>query len=611
MPSRRSAPLTGRPRSADNWVVSLQRIPSVPFLLRQVRVGVVATGLTVTALAVSYFVLERAPFHRVGLAVVLGVAAVGGVAIAALPWPRLFETTGMRLLYAWSVADIVLISFAVASTGGGRSDLFLLYTLTTFFFVASYPLSAQFALLIFTAVSYTVVIILTGWQITAGALVARLSILAVLAYLAGYLSKELLDRVRSEAAARQEADERAALMSGVVRAGRDLTLDPSQVVEVTLDAVGELGFADAAFVALHEDGSVSHVVGSRGRFDGDGPVSTNPALDVVDLVVAQGETAVVEGLPDDVPDGPAIRIGSPVWVGGWMAAVLVGGTDGDRSIAPHRPEAFELLATNAGLAMENAGRYEEQRRTVERLEETERLKADFITSVSHELRTPLTSIIGNAITLEQAWSEIDDGTRLELLASLTARARELEEKITELVDISGSESATRGSFRALDLSTLVVATAEQMGDPLSSHRFVVNVRPGLVTFGDPALLSQVLRNLLENAATHTPSGTTVTLSADLEGQEEIVVAVSDDGPGISAADLPYLGAKFFRGGDLNARPKGLGLGLALATSALELHGAALEVESAEGRGSRFSFRMSRLDASGDAPVNGEVVHEGA
>ena len=580
----------------------------MPFLLRQVRVGVVATGLTVAALAVSYFGLERAPFHRVGLAVVLGVAAVGGAAIA---WPRLFETTGMRLLYAWSVADIVLISFAVASTGGGRSDLFLLYTLTTFFFVASYPLIAQFALLIFTAASYAVVVVLTGWQITAGALVARVSILAVLAYLAGYLSKELLDRVRSEAAARQEADERAALMSGVVRAGRDLTLDPSQVVEVTLDAVGGLGFGDAAFVALHEDGSVSHVVGSRGRFDDAGAVSTDPSLDVIDLVVAQGETVVVEGLPERVPDGPAVRIGSPVWVGGWMAAVVVGGTEGDRSIAPHRLEAFELLATNAGLAMENAGRYEEQRRTVERLEETERLKADFITSVSHELRTPLTSILGNAVTLERAWSEIDDATRLDLLASLTARARELEEMITELVDISGSESATRGNFRALDLSTLVVATAEQMGDSLSSHRFIVNVRPGLVTVGDPALLSQVIRNLLENASAHTPSGTTVTLSADLEGQEEIVVAVSDDGPGISAADLPYLGARFFRGGDLNARPKGLGLGLALATSALELHGATLEVESAEGRGSRFSFRMSRLDASGEAPANGEVVRERA
>jgi signal transduction histidine kinase len=102
----------------------------------------------------------------------------------------------------------------------------------------------------------------------------------------------------------------------------------------------------------------------------------------------------------------------------------------------------------------------------------------------------------------------------------------------------------------------------------------------------------------------------VTLSADLEGLEQIV-AVSDDGTGISAADLPYLGARFFRGGDLNARPKGLGLGLALVTSALELHGAVLEVESAEGRGSRFSFRLSPLGASSETPVNGEVVHERA
>jgi K+-sensing histidine kinase KdpD len=591
--------------------MGLERVPSLPFLLRQVRVGVVATGLTVAALGVSYFGLERAPFHRVGLAIVLVIAAAGGACIAVLPWARLFETTGMRFLYVWSLADIVLISFAVAATGGGRSDLFLLYTLTTFFFVASYPPIAQLALLIFTAASYTAVMILTGWQITAGALVARLSILAVLAYLAGYLSKELLDRVQSEAAARREADERAAFMSGVVKAGRDMTLDPSQVVEVALNAVGGLGFGDAAFVALREDGSASHVVESRGRFDDDGPASSDPALDVIDLVVAQGETVVVEGLRDGLPDGPAIRIGGPFWVGGWMAAVLVGGTDGDRSMAPHRLEAFELLATNAGLAMENAGRYEEQRRTVERLEETERLKADFLTSVSHELRTPLTSIIGNAVTLERAWSEIDDGTRLDLLASLTARARELEEKITELVDISGSESETRGSFRAVDLSTLVLDTAEQMDDSLSAHRFVVNVRPGLVTFGDPVLLSQVIRNLLENASTHTPSGTTVTLSADLEGLEEIVVAVSDEGPGISAADLPYLGARFFPGGDVNARPKGLGLGLAFATSALELHGAVLEVESAEGRGSRFAFRLSPLGASGEAPVNGEVVHERA
>jgi hypothetical protein len=66
--------------------MGLGRVPSLPFLLRQVRVGVVATGLTVAALGVSYFGLERAPFHRVGLAVVLVIAAAGGACIAALPW---------------------------------------------------------------------------------------------------------------------------------------------------------------------------------------------------------------------------------------------------------------------------------------------------------------------------------------------------------------------------------------------------------------------------------------------------------------------------------------------------------------------------------------------
>ena len=313
---------------------------------------------------------------------------------------------------------------------------------------------------------------------------------------------------------------------------------------------------------------------------------------------------------DDRRDGTDGLIGSPVWVGGWMAAVLVGGTPDERSIPRHRVEAFELLATSAGLALENAGRYEEQRQTVERLEETERLKSDFLTSVSHELRTPLTSILGNAVTLERSWQQLDDPTRQELIASLSNRARELEEKVTELVDVSGSESATRGGFSALDLSTLLTTTAEQMRGPLSGHRFVLDVRPGLETLGDGVLLSQAVRNLLDNAATHTPAGTTVTLVADLEEPDDIVVTVRDDGPGIAAADLPYLGARFFRGGDLNVRPKGLGLGLALASSALELHGAVLEVESEEGRGARFTFRLRvlRLTEAG-VGLNGEVSHE--
>jgi K+-sensing histidine kinase KdpD len=387
-----------------------------------------------------------------------------------------------------------------------------------------------------------------------------------------------------------------------------MILDPSHVVEVTLDAVAGLGFGDAGFVALHEDGSVSHVVAARGRFEQDGAAPPG----VVDLVVAQGETVSIDRSEEDGRGDTEGLIGSPVWVGGWMAAVLVGRTLDERSIARHRVEAFELLATSAGLALENAGRYEEQRQTVERLEETERLKSDFLTSVSHELRTPLTSILGNAVTLDRSWQELDDATRGELIASLSNRAKELEEKVTELVDVSGSDSATRGGFRAVDLSTLLTTTAEQMRGPLSAHRFVVEVRPDLETLGDGVLLSQAVRNLLENAATHTPAGTTVTLLADREEPQEIVVTVRDDGPGIAAADLPYLGARFFRGGDLNVRPKGLGLGLALASSALDLHGAVLEVESEKGRGARFTFRLRALHlADASTGGNGKVSHDHA
>lgn len=572
-----------------------ERTPPVPYLLRQVRVGVVATALTVASLGVAYFILGDGPSNDAALAGILVVAALGGVVIVLLPWRRLLESTGMRLFYAWSAADIVLISLAIAATGGGRSDLFLLYALTTFFFVASYPARAQLVLLVLTVLCYVAVLSLTGWHIGAGTFLVQVSTLAVLAYLAGYMNKELLDHLESEGAARAEADERSVLMSAVATAGRDLSLDPGHVVEVVLDAATGLGFADSAFVALREDGGVSHVVASRGAFAEEERDAPGP-IEATDLVVAQG-AAIVIGDGDADPSIAGTLLACPIWVGGWMAAALVGRVHEPSTPARRRLEAFEILATNAGLALDNAGRYEEQRQTVERLEEAERLKSDFLTTVSHELRTPLTSILGNASTLERCWADLDEDTRLQMLASLTARARELDEKITGLVNVSGSESATEGTFRTLDLSALLARVLEHAADRLSQHRVAADVCPGLLTFGDESLLARAVGNLLENAAVHTPAGTHVTLHAGPEGPSTILVAVSDDGPGIAPDDLPYVGARFFRGGDLNVRPTGMGVGLALVSSAAELHGSALEVRSEPQQGARFAFRLPAVDPS--------------
>jgi signal transduction histidine kinase len=108
-------------------------------------------------------------------------------------------------------------------------------------------------------------------------------------------------------------------------------------------------------------------------------------------------------------------------------------------------------------------------------------------------------------------------------------------------------------------------------------------------------MDRVIENLVTNAVKHTPSGTHVELFARRDGAYA-VVGVSDDGPGIPEEDLVRLGERFFRGGDLNARPKGVGLGLALAREMLELHGSELEMESRPGEGSRFSFRLPLSDA---------------
>ena len=69
------------------------------------------------------------------------------------------------------------------------------------------------------------------------------------------------------------------------------------------------------------------------------------------------------------------------------------------------------------------------------------------------------------------------------------------------------------------------------------------------------------------------------------------VSVSDDGPGVSEDDAEHLGERFFRGGDLNTRTKGIGLGLALVREILELHGSELEIDTRLGSGSRFAFRL--------------------
>src|SRR5439155_14567900 len=140
----------------------------VSFWLRTVRIGLQVTVLALIALVVSLLLPHDPAIHTGAFEPILAVAAVGGGMVAVLPWRRLLEGgLGIPFLYAWSVLDILLVSLAIWATGGARSELFVVYALTTVFFAPGYPARGQVGLLALTIVAYLFVLAVTGWGVTA------------------------------------------------------------------------------------------------------------------------------------------------------------------------------------------------------------------------------------------------------------------------------------------------------------------------------------------------------------------------------------------------------------------------------------------------------------
>ena len=133
---------------------------------RRLTAGLVLVGLCAFLALPGHGTIESGPYLAV-----LGCAAAGAGVVAALPWRRLFDRgVGIWFLYAWSCADILLVSVAVGFTGGGASELWLTYFLTTVFFGASYPTRAQVSLFLFTVACYLATLALSVWDVRSGRL---------------------------------------------------------------------------------------------------------------------------------------------------------------------------------------------------------------------------------------------------------------------------------------------------------------------------------------------------------------------------------------------------------------------------------------------------------
>jgi len=266
-----------------------------------------------------------------------------------------------------------------------------------------------------------------------------------------------------------------------------------------------------------------------------------------------------------------------------------------------RTDALETM--NEALAAEVA-----ERRTAERaLRGADHRKDEFLATLAHELRNPLAPLTSATEILSRTRDTPEQGARRERAEGVIERQVALMVRlIDELLDISRITYGKLELHREwVSLAAVIESAVETAGPLLLGRRqafeLVMSETPVLVHV-DPMRFAQVLSNLLSNAAKYTEPGGRIRLEAVRDG-EDLVVSVVDSGIGIPAAHLAHVFTMFGQGHRAHeAVYGGLGIGLALAKSLVELHGGSLTAASeGEGRGSVFTLRLACAAKDSAAP----------
>ncbi|MCY4348609.1 MAG: ATP-binding protein [Thiotrichales bacterium] len=228
------------------------------------------------------------------------------------------------------------------------------------------------------------------------------------------------------------------------------------------------------------------------------------------------------------------------------------------------------------------------------LEKTDALRREMVAHVSHDLRTPLATLHGYLETLKLKDAELDPAERERYLAvalDQSERLRRLVGDLFELAKLDAHEQAPVCEPISLAELASDIAQKFQLEARHRGSTIDIDAADGLpMVDADIALVERVLENLIDNALSHSPDGGAIRIPIAAEG-DAVRVMVSDSGPGIAPEHLPRVFDRFYQADNAHRGTAHAGLGLAIAKRIVELHGARLEVESALGRGTTFSFRL--------------------
>jgi signal transduction histidine kinase/CheY-like chemotaxis protein len=254
-------------------------------------------------------------------------------------------------------------------------------------------------------------------------------------------------------------------------------------------------------------------------------------------------------------------------------------------------ELLSVLAGQAATAIQNARLFTRIRRAYEKLAALDHLKSEFIHIAAHEFRTPL-AIVGSYIRLVEQDSSAEHGEYYGAIAAALDRLNSLTDDMTDLQFLQTGEAELR--CREFSLPDLLAEAVEQFR-PLAAHKdqlITVSCCDQLTYIAaDRAKLQIILENLLANAVKFTPEGGTVALEAKAK-EHGVHVTIRDTGIGIPEEEQEWIFKPFYQvESSLTRSHGGIGIGLTLAKSLVELYGGQIWVESEVGQGSAFHFTI--------------------
>ena len=255
-----------------------------------------------------------------------------------------------------------------------------------------------------------------------------------------------------------------------------------------------------------------------------------------------------------------------------------------QAVPPPLAQTLDTLAGQTSMAIERA-QMAMQTARAQAQEDSQKLRNALLSSLSHDLRTPLTAIRGAAETLEQSGTALDPAIRADLLASISQNTALMAKFLSNIMDMArveaGGLKVRRERLRLAELVESAICRvpgAEYTG---------VNIAPDAShALADPALLEQVLVNILDNAVKYAPPGSRIAVTVTRQ-RDKVRLAVADEGVGIPPGELAAVFDSFFRATRGDRVAPGTGLGLAIAKA------------FTEAMGGRISAQSPRLDLPAD------------